>query len=420
MPTPKPYAHSDGSTTYRVRYRLDGTATSETFRSLVAAHAFCADVHEFGPAAAVAQRAARDTNSAEYVPTITECLVAHVRELTGVDQRTREDYLSVARRTWEPIVGKWRVDTVDRRVVSQVVNQLDGTMAPKTIKNAHSVLSSVMQWAVYAGHIDANPCKGTRLPRAGEEDKDEIRYLTHAEFDLLLGHVRPDYWAFVVLLFGTGLRFSEATALQVQDVNLNDRDGATLRIVRAWKKGNRIGPPKSKASRRTIAIPDQVVDAIRPLLERPGSAWLFTTETGKVVTHNNFWNRIWHPATVRASICDEHLDPNCHCIRAKHAGCPVHTGRNEKGWHIIAEPCGCPGTLSPRPRIHDARHTHASWLIANGVRLEVIQDRLGHEDYTTTRRVYGHLMPDMRREAGAAAQVAFNSTRLALSPPDAP
>jgi integrase len=190
--------------------------------------------------------------------------------------------------------------------------------------------------------------------------------------------------------------------------------------VRAWKKGGRIGPPKSKASRRTIALPDQVTDVIRPLLERPGSAWLFTTETGKPVTHNNFWNRIWHPATVRASICDEHLDPDCHCIRAKHAGCPVHTGRNEKGWHIIAEPCGCPGTLSPRPRIHDARHTHASWLIANGVRLEVIQDRLGHEDYATTRKVYSHLMPDMRREAGQAAQVAFNSTRLAISPPDVP
>jgi integrase len=259
---------------------------------------------------------------------------------------------------------------VTRSLVAHVVNELDGTMSPKTIKNAFSVLSAVMQTAVYEGHIDANPCKGIRLPRTGEETTEEVRYLTFSEFDRLLATVPDHYRPFVILLFGTGLRFSEATALQVQDI---DPDNATVRVMRAWKrekgKGVRLGPPKSKASRRTIALPAEAVQAVRPLLDGPGSTWLFRTATGRVVAHSNFYNRIWKPACVAAG-------------------------------------------LDPRPRIHDARHTHASWMIAQGARLEVIQERLGHEDYTTTRRVYGHLMPDMRREAGITASLAFASTSL--------
>ncbi|MFH8747490.1 tyrosine-type recombinase/integrase [Streptomyces rimosus] len=48
--------------------------------------------------------------------------------------------------------------------------------------------------------------------------------------------------------------------------------------------------------------------------------------------------------------------------------------------------------LTKRPRIHDLRHTHAPWLIADKVRLPVIQGRLGHESITTTVDRYGHLL----------------------------
>lgn len=40
--------------------------------------------------------------------------------------------------------------------------------------------------------------------------------------------------------------------------------------------------------------------------------------------------------------------------------------------------------LLKRPRIHDLRHSHASWLIAVKVPLPVIQRRMGHESITTT------------------------------------
>ena len=59
--------------------------------------------------------------------------------------------------------------------------------------------------------------------------------------------------------------------------------------------------------------------------------------------------------------------------------------------------------LTKRPRVHDLRHTHASWMIAQGTDLFVLQRRLGHESITTTTDTYSHLLPDQQRAAAQAA-----------------
>ena len=64
--------------------------------------------------------------------------------------------------------------------------------------------------------------------------------------------------------------------------------------------------------------------------------------------------------------------------------------------------------LGKKPRIHDLRHSHASWLIAAGVPLPVIQRRMGHESIQTTVDVYGHLAPD-------ALEIAARATSLAIA-----
>ena len=47
--------------------------------------------------------------------------------------------------------------------------------------------------------------------------------------------------------------------------------------------------------------------------------------------------------------------------------------------------------MEPTPRVHDLRHTFASWHIQAGTPLPVIQRQLGHESITTTVDTYGHL-----------------------------
>ena len=62
--------------------------------------------------------------------------------------------------------------------------------------------------------------------------------------------------------------------------------------------------------------------------------------------------------------------------------------------------------LDVRPRIHDLRHTAASWMIAAGLDLVTVQYMLGHESVTTTADLYGHLLPE-RRKAAADAMSAM-------------
>jgi integrase len=83
------------------------------------------------------------------------------------------------------------------------------------------------------------------------------------------------------------------------------------------------------------------------------------------------------------------------------AGGPVRNhGFAPRVWRpavLRAEP-----KIHKTPRIHDLRHTCASWLIAAGIPLPVIQQQLGHESIQTTVDRYGHLD---RRSAQAASDV---------------
>ena len=69
--------------------------------------------------------------------------------------------------------------------------------------------------------------------------------------------------------------------------------------------------------------------------------------------------------------------------------------------------CGLPKEIT----FHSLRHTHASWLIANGCDLKTLSERMGHADEATTLRIYGHLMPG--RDA-VAAQLFSEAKRRAL------
>ena len=59
--------------------------------------------------------------------------------------------------------------------------------------------------------------------------------------------------------------------------------------------------------------------------------------------------------------------------------------------------------LEKHPRIHDLRHTCASWLLSAGVPLIIVSAHLGHEDTSVTAKIYGHL----DRTAGQAAAAAM-------------
>jgi integrase len=128
-------------------------------------------------------------------------------------------------------------------------------------------------------------------------------------------------------------------------------------------EGHQIGPPKTKRSIRTIDVRATTLAKLDLIGE-----WVFTNSgrghygDDDPVRGPNFYTNVWVPAVARA----------------KEAG------------------------LTKKPRVHDLRHTNASWLIQAGVPLTTVQRHMGHESIQTTSDRYGHLH---RRSSRVVADV---------------
>jgi integrase len=379
----KEFVTEDGPR-YRVRYRLGGRETSETFPKRSDAEMF-RDILGNGKGERVTQALLwldqRRKGDAAAVITFGEWWGRYLGQLTGITPGTRGDYTSQHRRYFSHL-DPLPLTALTRDHVTSLVNHLDSRgLAPKTIKQAVHLLSTCFALAVEEGHMATNPCRRIRLPSA-RLGATEARFLSDDEFRALLAAAPQHYRPLIVFLFGTGLRWSEATALEARHVNLA---AGTVRVEQAWKRvpgqGFVVGVPKSKKGRRTVNAAVIALAAVKPLLGKSREL-VFTTPSGGRISHANFYNNVWGPTCERAG-------------------------------------------LDPAPRIHDARHTHASWLISDGQSLEAVQDQLGHESIETTRKVYAHLLPAIGvavgKAASAALERALGEQALALpTPPGAP
>jgi integrase len=350
-------------TRYRLRWVEAGQRRSLTFYDLPSAQARARVIEALGYLPSHALDSDPDT------PTLADLGERHIGSLTGVTQRTRDDYRRMLR-THLGTLGAVTVDLIDRHTLATWTNSL--RMSPKTVANVHGLVSAILSTAVADGWRPDNPAKGMRLPRA-DVDAAEHRVITPDECRAILEVMPPQWRPLTLTLTLTGVRWSEATALQVGDVDMGAHP-PTVTVRRAWKRvkgGSELGPPKTRRARRTIALPPEVVAQVAPLLTEPGprSGLLFRSGTGKPVHHGNYRSRVWLPALAASGI-----DP-------------------------------------PLPRIHDLRHSHASWLIAAGVPLPVISRRLGHESIQTTVNVYGHMMPDYQAELVAAVPTILELER---------
>lgn len=374
---PRPRKRSDGSIAWVLPFRLTpgGKPTSETFETAEDAVAFGKLVDRVGGLAAREARNA-STGAGLDVPTLTTFVDQHLDRLgSSATPGTVEDYRRMARRTFLQRLGDLPVDAITEDAVVEWVGwqrqqetarsiaarkraRKAGEAEPapdlyssKSIANAQRFLSTVLETAVRRYGMTFNPAKGVKLP--SDDAGEEMVFLTPNEYTALHAAVDPWYQPLVATLYATGMRWGEATALLVRDLDLNS-DTPRIRVSHAWKKGAAgvyDGSPKSKRSRRDITLGPNLVTLLREQVagKKPGDL-VFTSRYGKRVRSQNFHPRVWHPAVAASGI-------------------------------------------GKRPRVHDLRHTHASDLLARGESVLSVQRRLGHESAKTTLDVYGHVAP---------------------------
>src|SRR3954464_7584969 len=82
---------------------------------------------------------------------------------------------------------------------------------------------------------------------------------------------------------------------------------------------------------------------------------------------------------------------------------PATDGHVSRNWwrNQVWTPACATAEVHPRPRMHDLRHSHASWLLGGGADLQTVKDHLGDQSITTTEK-YLHTLPDTDDTALAA------------------
>jgi integrase len=203
-----------------------------------------------------------------------------------------------------------------------------------------------MTAAVNADMLARSPCRAVRLPKI---ERQEMRFLTPAEVARLANAISPRYRALVLLAAYGGLRIGELAGLRRGRVNLVRGTVDVAEIVVEVKGKLFIGPPKTRAGRRTIGLPQAVVDELATHLGPLGSAdaHVFTSDKGGILRTSNFRAKVWLPA-VRAA-----------------------------------------GLTPLRP--HDLRHTAVALWIAAGANPKEVSVRAGHTSVAFTLDRYGHL-----------------------------
>ncbi len=248
-----------------------------------------------------------------------------------------------------------------------------------TAAKCYRLLHTVCASAVSDQEIARNP--GT-IPGAGQESSPERPIATVPQV-LALATAVGDRWRTLVLLAAfCSLRMGELAALTRRDIDL-DAGTVTVRASAADLPGGHrhIGPPKSEAGRRTVTIPEAILDAVSAHLEtyadRGPDGLVFRGPRGGVLRDANFVNDVWRPATRNFGL--EHL------------------------------------------HFHDLRHTGNTLAAATGASLRELMVRMGHASPKAALR-YQHATRDRDAAIAKALSDLVEQAQLpaARSAPGAP
>jgi integrase len=284
-----------------------------------------------------------------------------------------------------PGLGKHRLDRLEPEHLEKLyVRMMKNGSAPATAHQAHRTIRTALNEAVRRGHLTRNPAALAKAPRLPETEVepysvDEIRLLLQSALEGRNGA----RWAVALAL---GLRQGEALGLRWDDVDL---DAGTLLVRRGrlrprWEHGcngtcgrkfggycpNRVAlrdetaETKSRAGRRRIGLPDQLVELLRTHRaeqdrERVKAAqlwtdggWVFASPTGTPLNPRTDWTD-WKKLLTRAGVRDG--------------------------------------------RLHDARHTAATVLLLLGVPERAVMDVMGWSNTAMAAR-YQHVTAAVQRD----------------------
>lgn len=263
-----------------------------------------------------------------------------------------------------PEFGDKAITAIRSRDVTRYQDDIIDLYAASHVKKLHTVLGQTFKFAIRQEYAKDNPAT-----IAGNVDMEEDKHMNYwilDEFKEFIKHVDdPLYYALFMTLYYSGMRKGELLALTWGDV---DFESNTINVDKT--EYNRIvTTPKTPASRRKLYMPNHVMR----LLDR------LKTNAKPKMTYVVFGE---YTESIPTSTLDRAYDKYIKASGVK------------------------------RIRLHDFRHSHASYLINRDTIISVVAARLGHSDVATTLNTYSHLYPTTEKEAVLRMEDDFKPTQI--------
>jgi integrase len=242
------------------------------------------------------------------------------------------------------------------------------------------LLRAILDTAVRARILPFNAADGVTVRREARDSMRRSSAITREQFfGQLLPAVPPRHRAIVCLAAGAGLRWGECAGLTWGAIDVVKATVRVVQVAEETPRGVTLRPyPKTKAGVRTTPLPGflkvELCAHLGRLAEQPAPTDLaFPTRNGTPMLRGNFRREVWNPALARS---------------------------------------GLPTAL----RFHDMRHSYATWLVTDGVPINVIQRVMGHANASTTLNRYTHAPADYEDRVRAAFDAAADDPLTSPAP----
>ncbi len=311
---------------------------------------------------------------------------------------TMRNYRDIVRAHLTPGFGHVPLSTLSAQAIQGYMSRkLQDGLSPTSVQTHYRLLHEILGHAVKWGLLNRNPAAMAEPPRRRRYeptvwDEEQVR--------LFLAEAKRSsrYHALYLTAILTGMRSGELAGLRWQDVDLA-RGVASIRQTLYRLDGRKkagVAPqvlfkvPKTAASRRAIALPAAVVEALRAVradqeenrrllgTDYHDHGLVFCQTDGKPLHMHNVVRRDFRRVIGLQTLRQ----------RLKKQG--VAEEALPKGLPVI--------------RFHDLRHLHASYLARAGVPAKVAQERLGHATPGFTMQVYTHTLAGQQEAAARAIE----------------
>jgi integrase len=276
-----------------------------------------------------------------------------------VEANTLEGKVSNMNNYIIPALGNIKLKKLTPMQVQSFINDLKKEVGSGTILNIMRLVNQTLTKAEEWGYVTKNVASLTSKP-SYKPKKFEV--WNKEQFEQFLKSSRDSrFFAYYLIGLTAGLRPGENSALSWEYVDFKNN---TIRIERnaIWtkEKGIHIKPtPKNDASRRIISVPESVMSYLKKykLAQLPNELNLVTQGIKSPIAYNSVLNQIFEEDVAKTDL--------------------------------------------PKIRLHDLRHTHATYLLSPppfglGQSIKAVSERLGHAKTTTTMNTYAHVLPNMQ------------------------